>query len=85
MPDALVKYKACKLVDKWSAPTKEQGQILALTAQVEQLKLKLSTRKPGPPNKPPPKSAKNGQGFNKWAWKNIMPKDAILQHDLAPF
>jgi hypothetical protein len=33
MADALVKYKARKLVDKWSAPTKEQGQILALARE----------------------------------------------------
>jgi hypothetical protein len=32
MADALVKSKARKLVGQWSAPTKEQGQILALTA-----------------------------------------------------
>jgi hypothetical protein len=37
MADALTKYKARKLTDEWSAPTKEQGQILALTAQVELL------------------------------------------------
>jgi hypothetical protein len=32
MADALVKYKTRKLTDKWSTPTKEQGQILALMA-----------------------------------------------------
>jgi hypothetical protein len=37
MADALVKYKARKHVGKWSAPTKEQGQILALTARLELL------------------------------------------------
>jgi hypothetical protein len=35
MADSLIKFKARKLVGKWSAPTKEQGQILALMAQVE--------------------------------------------------
>lgn len=34
MADALIKYKARKLINKWSAPTKEQDQILALTVQV---------------------------------------------------
>jgi hypothetical protein len=38
MADALLKFKAGKLVGKRYTPTKEQGQILALTAQVEQLK-----------------------------------------------
>jgi hypothetical protein len=37
MADALTKYKARKLTDEWSAPTKEQGQIIALTAQVKLL------------------------------------------------
>jgi hypothetical protein len=77
MADALIKYKARKLVDKWSAPTKEQGQILALTAQVEQLKLSKAAPKRTVPGaaaaKKATKTAKKGP--NKWAWKNIMPKD----------
>jgi hypothetical protein len=75
MADALVKYKARKLVDKWSAPTKEQGQILALTAKVELLKANQVPKKgkPGDNKKPPNKQGKKDK--NKWAWKNIMPKD----------
>jgi hypothetical protein len=34
MANALVKFKARKLVGKWSAPTKEQGPILVLTARL---------------------------------------------------
>jgi hypothetical protein len=74
MADALVKYKARKLVDKWSAPTKEQGQILALTAKVELLKAANKNPKAAAPNqKKPSKSGKKDK--NKWAWKNVMPKD----------
>jgi hypothetical protein len=69
MADALTKYKARKLTDEWSAPTKEQGQILALTAQVELLS--KSARKP--PSKPPPKTWKKDK--DKWAWKDVLPKD----------
>jgi hypothetical protein len=42
MLDSLVKFKARKLINKWSAPTKEQGQILALTAQIEKLRCDAS-------------------------------------------
>jgi hypothetical protein len=55
---------------------KEQGQILALTAQVEQLKLsKQSSKKPSlvDPNKPSKTGKKKEK--NKWAWKNVMPKE----------
>ena len=72
MADALVKYKARKLVDKWSAPTKEQGQILALTAQLEKLQLPPKKAAAATPKKSS-KSAKKDK--SKWAWKNIMPKD----------
>jgi hypothetical protein len=72
MADSLTKYKARKLVDKWSAPTKEQGQILALSAQVEQLKSAAKQQ----PKKPTPKNApKSGKKDNKWAWKDVLPKD----------
>jgi hypothetical protein len=73
MADALVKFKARKLVGKWSAPTKEQGQILALTAQLEQLK----SVKPSRPSSAPPagKKSKTARKDNKWAWKDIMPKE----------
>jgi hypothetical protein len=54
-PDALVKFKVRKLVKKWFAPTKKQGQIFALTAHVEQLKSAKQLSNQGPntsPNRP---------------------------------
>jgi hypothetical protein len=78
MADSLVKFKARKLVKKWSAPTKEQGQILALTAQINQLK---SDRKPNNKQKAS-REPRNGNASragsgnpNKWAWKDILPKE----------
>jgi hypothetical protein len=70
MADALIKFKARKLVGKWSAPTKEQGQILALTAQLELLNKAA---------KPPKKSSSDSlhkprTRDNKWAWKDVLPK-----------
>jgi hypothetical protein len=73
MADSLVKFKARKLVGKWSAPTKEQGQILALTAQVELLRSKQSTNKKAPGTTPPSKP-KTARKDNKWAWKDTLPK-----------
>ena len=71
MADALAKFEARKLNDEWSTPTKEQGQILALTAQVELL-TKSSKKAPSKPN--PPKTGKKGKDKNKWAWKEVLPK-----------
>jgi hypothetical protein len=71
MADALTKYKARKLTDEWSAPTKEQGQILALTAQVELLS--KSAKKPKL-NANPSKVGKKDKD-NKWAWKDVLPKE----------
>jgi hypothetical protein len=70
MANALVKFKARKLVGKWSAPTKEQGQILALTAQLELL------NKVAKPKKTPSESRKQKgpRKDNKWAWKDTLPK-----------
>jgi hypothetical protein len=65
MDDALIKFKARKLVGKWSAPTKEQGQILALTAQLEILsKAAKPPKKNDSPRKPKTRD-------NKWAWKDV--------------
>jgi hypothetical protein len=48
MAQMLVKYKARILVGKWSAPSKEQGQILALSAQIAtMIAAKKSTRPKG--------------------------------------
>jgi hypothetical protein len=70
--DTDMKHRARKLYNKWSAPTKEQEQILALTARVEQLK---SQKLPKPvPKKPAPTGTKPKKD-NKWAWKDTLPKD----------
>jgi hypothetical protein len=61
------KYRTRKLNKEWSAPTKEQEQIVALTAQVEHLKktpAKLDPKKP----------KKNKDKDTKWAWKDVLPK-----------
>ena len=75
MADADAKYQSRILTGKWSAPTKEQGQILALTAQLEKLKASDSKK----PNKPasgdkPSKTARKNKS-NEWAWKDILPKE----------
>jgi hypothetical protein len=78
MADSLAKYKARMLVGQWTAPTKEQGQILALTARVEML-TKSAKRGPSttkPPGKDNDKSKSNKKkGDSKWAWKDVLPKD----------
>jgi hypothetical protein len=70
-----MKYRARMLNKKWSAPTKEQEQILALTAHVEQLKSsqKMPKLVPGGGKKPP--GGKKPKKDNKWAWKDVLPKD----------
>jgi hypothetical protein len=75
MAELLVKYKARMVVGKWSAPTKEQGQILALTAQVKQLK---STRKPHKqtPSMPHMTNCTTTQNKDaRWACKKTIPKE----------
>jgi hypothetical protein len=71
MAGALVKYKARKLTQSWGKPTKEQDQILALTAQLEKLSAKKATN--------PPAKRKGDKKENKWAWKNVQPKEGEPQ------
>jgi hypothetical protein len=81
MADAESKFDSRTMTGKWSAPTKEQGQILALTAQVEQLKSIKSKSRTAKAE--PGTGAGNGNGAGKplkrkgseWAWKDIMPKE----------
>jgi hypothetical protein len=73
MADALVKYEVRKLNEEWSAPTKEQGQILALTAQVELLT--KSSKKAPSKSKAAPNTGKQAKDNNKWAWKDVLPKE----------
>jgi hypothetical protein len=67
------KYRTRLLNKEWSAPTKEQEQIVALTAQVVQL---TSIKRPQQPKKSAPGGApKKNKKDNKWAWKDTLPKD----------
>jgi hypothetical protein len=74
MATALVKYEARNLTKEWSAPTKEQGQILALTAQLEKLKTAKKPVKPAaaPKAEHTPRTPRNE---GKWAWKSVLPKE----------
>jgi hypothetical protein len=70
------------LTGEWSAPTKEQEQILALTAQVDKLRLaatpKKDKQKNGQFNTPNPQkntSKAKLEREKKWAWKKILPKE----------
>jgi len=78
------KYKTRVLTGEWSAPTKEQEQILALTAQVNQLRLattppaKKEKQRNGQSHTPNPKkiaSKAKLEREKKWAWKKILPKE----------
>jgi hypothetical protein len=62
------------LLKTWSAPTKEQEQILALTAQVHQLRIaKVAPKKD---KRAPKESSKAKQDKEqKWAWKKVLPKE----------
>ncbi len=77
MDSAENKYKTRILTGEWSAPTKEQEQILALTAQVNQLR--LASVPPAAKDKPKqkPKLSKKAKQDReeKWAWKKILPKE----------
>jgi hypothetical protein len=72
MIDTDMKHRARKLCNKGSAPAKEQEQILALTARVEQLKFQ---KLPKPVPKKPAPTGKKPKKDNKWAWKDTLPKD----------
>jgi hypothetical protein len=79
MSSSLNKYKARKLVNKWAAPTREQEQILALTAQVQELtSTKAKPNSGALTGDPKRKTPTKGQKDNKWAWKDILPKDEEL-------
>ena len=69
------KYKTRVLLKTWSAPTKEQEHILALTAQVNKLRIAKTPTKADKrtPPKDPSKTRDNRE--KKWAWKKILPKE----------
>jgi hypothetical protein len=67
------KFKTRVLLKTWSAPTKEQEHILALTAQVNQLRI---TKAAPQKDKRAPKDPKAKQDRDqKWAWKKVLPKE----------
>ena len=68
------KFKTRVLLKTWSAPTKEQEQILALTAQVNQIRVTNSTT-PKKPKAPKEGSKSKQERDKKWAWKKILPKE----------
>jgi hypothetical protein len=72
MEDAVAKHNARNLKKEWSAPTKEQDQILALTARVEQL-TKSEAKQPSASVVAPVVSKKGKNSV--WAWKDVKPKD----------
>jgi hypothetical protein len=63
------KYRTRLLTKEWAAPTKEQAQIVALTAQLEHF---TSAKGPKQLKK---STAKKTKKDNKWAWKDTLPKD----------
>jgi hypothetical protein len=66
------KFKTRVLLQTWSAPTKEQEQILGLTAQVNQLRIAKAA--PNKDKRTPPKdlSKTKQDREQKWAWKKIL-------------
>ena len=71
------KYKTRVLLKTWSAPTKEQEQILAFTAQVNQLRVSTPPKKDkrNPPKDPNRRNKAKQDREKKWAWKKILPKE----------
>jgi hypothetical protein len=68
------KFKTRVLLKTWSAPTKEQEQILALKVQVHQLRIAKVAPKKDKRN--PNDSCKAKQDIKqKWAWKKVLPKE----------
>jgi hypothetical protein len=68
------KFKTRVLLKTWSAPTKEQEQILALTAQVNQLRIPKAAPKKDKRAPKDPSKAKQDKD-EKWAWKKVLPKE----------
>jgi hypothetical protein len=64
------KYRTRKLNKEWSAPTKEQEQIVALTAQIDHMRSAKPPKQPRQSDAKKPKKDKN----SKWAWKDVLPK-----------
>ena len=82
MAAAVAKFEARVLIKQWAAPTKEQSQIIALSAQVEQLKTKAKAKSKQPSETasaitPAGTTTKKTKHSNspEWAWKDVIPKE----------
>ena len=74
MHQALTKFKDLKRSKKWQAPTAEEEQIVALVAQVEQLK-KFTKKSKSSSEKVADKIRKKRRDDDpKYAWKMVKPK-----------
>jgi hypothetical protein len=68
------KFKTRVLLKTWSTPIKEQEHILALTAQVHQLR--IAKEAPKKEKRATKDSSKGKQDRErKWAWKKVLPKE----------
>jgi hypothetical protein len=74
--DTDTKYRARVQTHEWSAPTKEQSQIVALMAQVESLtKAKAKEKQPAAGASTATLEKKKRGKNPEWAWKDKMPKE----------
>ena len=81
MTKALVKYQTLNLESEWNAPTEEERDIIAMRAQITELRAELSGKSTKTKKKPKedktdkrtPAKAKSFKG--KWAWRHVSPKD----------
>ena len=81
MQVALIKYKDRKRADVWQAPSAEEEQILALTAQIGEMQKAKSNattnekakKPPGAKKDPSKKKARTERFAEKYAWKLVPP------------
>jgi hypothetical protein len=69
------KFKTRVLLKTWSASTKEQEQILALTAQANQLRITKAANPKMDKRAPKDPSQTKQDREQKWAWKKVLPKE----------
>ena len=75
MQVALIKYKDRKRADKWQAPSAEEAQIIALTAQVHHLQSNQKTKSNAETGSGKQKAGKKSKSNDKYAWKTIPPSE----------
>jgi hypothetical protein len=74
MHQALTKFKDLKRSKKWQAPTAEEEQIVALVAQVEQLKQGTAKKKKSGEKGGEKQRKQRRDDDPKYAWKLVKPK-----------